>query len=283
MGAALAYYALFSLAPLLLMVIAIAGVVLGHGPAQLLVLGGVERQFGSESAQALRLLMEHAAPPLESRVASALSLVILIMGALGVVGELQASLNVIWRTPARPGALGEYLRKRLASLTLVFAIGFLVLVSLALSALAAVLGHTWSQLLPFPEIALPMLQLGVSFVVLTLMFASIFKFLPQARVAWGDVWVGAAATSLLFTLGNVFLGLYLGKIGIASAYGAAGALVAFVAWAYYGAQILYFGAELTHAYAEAKNHPEESPGEKGIMAVAPSGEGVFNVVTTLLK
>ena len=252
MGAALAYYTIFSLAPLLLIVIAVAGAVYGHGPARLMVLDAARRSVGQESAMIIGGLLEEIAKPAKGTLASVIGFGALLLGAMGVVAELQASLNFIWKAPARPASLGRYIRTRLASLSFILAIGFLLLVSLILNALAAALGKFMGGLLPVPEAVLQALNMGVSFTVITMMFALIYKLLPETRVAWRDVWTGAIATALLFTLGNLILGLYIGKTSVASVYGAAGSLIAIMVWTYYCAQILFFGAEFTHAYAEAR-------------------------------
>ena len=252
MGAALAYYTIFSLAPLLLIVIAVAGAVYGHGPARLMVLDAAQRSVGQASAKIIGGLLEEIAKPAKGTLASVIGFGALLLGAMGVVAELQASLNFIWKAPARPASLGTYIRTRLASLSFILAIGFLLLVSLILNALAAALGKFMGGLLPMPEAVLQALNMGVSFTVITMMFALIYKLLPETRVAWRDVWTGAIATALLFTLGNLILGLYIGKTSVASVYGAAGSLIAIMVWTYYCAQILFFGAEFTHAYAEAR-------------------------------
>lgn len=284
MGAALAYYTLFSLAPLVLILIAVAGVALGHGPAQAMVLGDIERHFGLASAQAVRELIEQAAKPAESQLASVIGGFALLVGAVGVVGELQSSLNLIWGVPSNPRTFGAFFRTRFAWLAFILAMGFLLLVSLTLNALAAAIGRAWIGWLPFPDILLQVMNMAVSFGILSLSFGVIYKWLPRTRIAWDAVWVGAVATSLLFTLGNYFLGMYLVKIGVASAYGAAGSLVAIVAWAYYCAQILYFGAELTHAYAVIRDQPQGFGGREDPSGhIVPSGDAVLNVVTTLIN
>ena len=252
MGAALAYYTIFSLAPLLLIVIAVAGAVYGHGPARLMVLDAARRSVGEASAKIIGGLLEEISKPAKGTLASMLGLGTLLLGAMGVVAELQASLNVIWKAPSRPASLGTYIRTRLASLSFILAIGFLLLVSLILNALTAALGKFVGGLLPIPEAVLQALNMGVSFTVITMMFALIYKLLPETRVAWRDVWTGAMATALLFTFGNLILGLYIGKTSVASVYGASGSLIAIMVWTYYCAQILFFGAEFTHAYAEAR-------------------------------
>jgi membrane protein len=252
MGASLAYYTVFSLAPLLLIVIAVAGLVYGHGPARLMVLDTARRSVGPDSAAAIGGLLEEIAKPAKGTLASVIGLGALLLGAMGVVGELQSSLNFIWKTPSRPASFSGYFRTRLASLSFILAIGFLLLVSLVLNALAAGVGKYMAGLLPVPEPLLQALNMGVSFSVITMMFALIYKLLPEARIAWRDVWTGAMATSLMFTLGNLMLGLYIGKAGVASVYGAAGSLIAIMTWTFYCSQILFFGAELTHAYSEAR-------------------------------
>lgn len=252
MGAALAYYTVFSLAPLLLIVIAVAGIVYGHGPARVMVLDSARRSVGPESAAVIGGLLQEIAKPVKGTLASVIGLGALLLGAMGVVGELQSSLNFIWKAPPRPGSLAGYFRTRLASLSFILAIGFLLLVSLVLNALAAGVGKYMGSMLPVPESALQAVNMGVSFSVITMMFAMIYKLLPEARIAWRDVWTGAMATALMFAFGNLVLGLYIGKTSVASVYGAAGSLIAIMIWTFYCAQILFFGAEFTHAYAEAR-------------------------------
>lgn len=252
MGAALAYYTVFSLAPLLLIVTAVAGIVYGHGPARVMVLDSARRSVGPESAAVIGGLLEEIAKPVKGTLATVIGLGALLLGAMGVVGELQSSLNIIWKSPARPASFAGYFRTRLASVSFILAIGFLLLVSLVLNALAAGVGKYMGALLPVPEIALQAVNMAVGFSVITMMFAMIYKLLPEARIAWRDVWTGAMATALMFVFGNLVLGLYIGKSSVASIYGAAGSLIAIMIWTFYCAQILFFGAELTHSYAEAR-------------------------------
>lgn len=252
MGAALAYYTLFSLAPLLLIAISIAGAFFGRSAARALVLDKIQDQFGPKSAQAVGKLLLNLSKPGRGAIASATGTITLLLGASGVMGELHASINQIWKVPARRSRLGAYIRTRVVSLAFALAVGFLLLVSLLLSAVVAALSHFVSAVLPVPAVALQLLNMAVSFGVVTLLFAVMYKFLPDADVEWRDVWTGAAFTSFLFLLGNFLLGIYLGTRGLGSAYGAAGSLVVIVMWAYYCAQILYLGAEFTHVYAVAR-------------------------------
>ncbi len=254
MGAALAYYTIFSLAPLLLIVIAIAGAIYGDSETRHIVTDAAQQTVGLENARFLNHLLAQIAKPGKGILASAIGSGTLIIGALGVVAELQESLNCIWKVPAQPTSLGTYLRTRLVSLSFILAISFLLLVSLILSALASRLGKYLGGHMPIPEILLQALNMGLSFAIITMVFALIFKLLPETTIAWRDVWTGAIATALLFSLGNLALGIYVGKKSVTSVYGAAGSLVTIMVWTYYCAQILFFGAEFTHAYAEVRNH-----------------------------
>lgn len=252
MGAALAYYTVFSLAPLLLMVMAAAGAVFGDGPARSMALESARRSLGPESAAVIAGLFEEIAAPVKGTLGGLVGLAALLLGAMGVVRELRSSLNFIWKSPTRPASFTGYFRAHLESLSFILALGLLVLASLVLNVAAAGAGKAMGALLRIPEVALHAMNLGFSFSVITTMFAMIYKFLPEARIAWRDVWTGAMAAALMFTLGNLALGLYIVRIGVASLYGAAGSLTAIMAWTFYCAQILYLGAELTHAYAEAR-------------------------------
>jgi membrane protein len=250
MGAALAYYTVFSLAPLLLIAIALAGHVFGHGPVHTMVLANVERTLGPESARTIRQFLLDASQATGAR-ASAAGVCALLFGVMGIVAELQASLNQIWKIRPRSGSLGAFLRTQIVSLTFVLASGFLFLLSLILTALATRMGQNLGAVITIPEAVVHIVNMAATFGVTMLMFAAIYKLLPRASVAWRDVWTGAAATALLFVLGNFVLGIYIGKTSVASVHGAAGSLLGITVWTYYCAQIFYFGAELTHAYAGA--------------------------------
>src|SRR5262249_51415293 len=188
-------------------------------------------------------------------LATAVSLVVLLLGATGVFAELQEDLNIVWNVESRrPSGIWAAIKDRFLSFVMVLVIGFLLLVSLVASAALTALGKYASELLPQSTVWLRLAELAISLGLFTLLFAMIYKILPDAEVAWGDVWVGAAVTALLFTIGKFLIGLYLGSSGIGSTYGAAGSLAVFLVWVYYSAQILFFGAEFTQVYAQRRGH-----------------------------
>ena len=252
MGAALAYYTIFSIAPLLLIVIATAGWVFG-GEA---VNGEIFRQLrgliGEEGAIAIEGLIKSASEPGKGIVATIIGLALLLVGATSVFVELQGALDRIWRVPASKKASGFWnlLRARFLSFGLILGLGFMLLVSLVISAALAAFGAWWGALMGGWEVLLQMLNVIISFTLTTILFAMIYRFMPRARIAWRDVWVGAAVTALLFEIGKLLIGLYLGKSGVTSAFGAAGSLVVLLVWVYYSAQVFLLGAEFTWVYAQ---------------------------------
>jgi membrane protein len=212
--------------------------------------GQISGLVGHTGARALQDAIAGARKPASGILATVIGTATLLLGASGVFGELQDSLNTIWGVKPRPGlGLKGFLRTRFVSFTMVLGIAFLLLVSLVLSAALAALGDYLSGILPAPELLLHVVNDVVSFAVITILFAMIFRVLPDVELSWRDVWVGAAITAALFTLGKLGIGLYLGKTGASSGYGAAGALVLILLWAYYSAQILYVGAEMTRVFA----------------------------------
>jgi membrane protein len=250
MGAALAFYALFSMAPLLLLVISILALVVDAEVAGRLVFDQLQQMLGEQGAGAVRSVLQAANQRAEGVLAAALSLAMLVLGATTVFAELRRDLDRIWRYKKPAGAGWKtVIGPRLWAFGLVLSIGFLLLVSLVLSAAVSYLGSLWAAVLPGAGLALRALELGVSFVVVTGLFAMIYKILPSVPIAWQDVWVGAAITSLLFALGKWLIGLYLGRSTVASPFGAAGTLVVVILWVYYSAQVFFLGAEFTRAYA----------------------------------
>ena len=251
MGAALAYYTLFSLAPLLLLVIAVAGLVFGADAAR----GQVEAQLGgligSDGAIAIEGLLKSASHPARSLVASFLSIATLIVGATSIFAELQSDLDRIWRAPAaiRPSGVWGLVRTRLLSFGLIVSIGFLLLVSLVVSAALSALGDWWGPMFAGWAVTLQIVNQLVSFVFITILFALMYRILPSVRVGWRDVGLGAAVTALLFTVGKFAIGVYLGKAGVQSGFGAAGSVVVLLVWVFYSAQIFLLGAEFTWIYA----------------------------------
>lgn len=247
LGAALAFYSLLSLAPLVVLVVAIVAVVFGHSTAQDRIIGQVESLIGSEGAGAVRAMLEHAQKQSSGAIASIAGGVTLLFGASGVFGELQTALNKMWDVKPRPDAgIWDTVKQRLFSFGMVLAVGFLLLISLVLSAALAVLGKFFGGILPLPEFILSAINFVISMTGIALLFALIFKYVPETHVTWRDVWPGAIATSFLFAIGKHLIGLYLGKAAPGSAYGAAGSLVVVIVWVYYSSMIFLFGAEFTH-------------------------------------
>jgi membrane protein len=251
LGAALAYYTVFSLAPLMTIAIAIAGFFFGKEAAQGQIFDELRVLLGEEGGKAMEEMVQSAnAQPTTGVVATVLSVIVLLFGASGVFGQLQASLNTIWGVKPKPGrgVLGM-IQDRLLSFGFTLVVGFLLLVSLLLTAGIALVANWMGGLMPGSETLAQILNIVLSLAMITLLFATIFKFLPDAKIAWRDVWIGAFLTALLFTIGKFALGIYLGKSGVASSYGAAGSLIVLLLWVYYSSQILFFGAEFTQVYA----------------------------------
>jgi membrane protein len=251
-GAALAYYTIFALAPGLVIVMALAGLMLGPG-AESQIIGQIRELIGEQGAAAIEATIRSARNETLGATGTALALIPLVFGLWGVFGELQDGLNTIWGVTPKPGRrIRDILKERFWSFAMVVGIGFVLLVSLVLSAWLAAVGTYVGTLLPAPATGLEALNFVISFVVITGSFALIFKLLPDVKIAWRDVWLGAAVTSLFFTVGKFLIGLYLGKSAVASAYGAAGSLVIIVVWVYYSAQILLFGAEFTKVWTKRR-------------------------------
>lgn len=250
MGAALAYYTIFSLAPMLVIVIAIAGFFFGQEAAQGEIVMQLRDIVGTTAATAVEGLLKSASEPGQGIIAATLGIATLVIGATAVFAELQSALDRIWKIPPdNKGGIAGLLRKRLLSFGMVMGLGFMLLISLVLSAVLAALGKWWSSMLGGWTIVLEGLNVSVSFAIVTGLFAMIYKFMPRASIPWRDVWVGAIVTALLFTIGKFIIGLYLGKASIASSFGAAGSLVVLLAWVYYSAQIFLLGAEFTRVFA----------------------------------
>jgi membrane protein len=252
LAAALAYYTIFSLAPLLIIVIAIAGAFLGEEAARGEIVHQIQGLVGSDGAEVLETAIAGANQPGSDAgiIASVISIGVLIFGASGVFTQLQESLNTIWEVAPKPGLnIKTLAQQRFLSFGMVLVIAFLLLVSLVISAVLAALNAYMSNLLPGIDFVWSIVNFAISFGVISFLFAMIYKFLPDAKIAWSDVAIGAVITSLLFNVGKVLIGLYLGNNSFGSTYGAAGSLVVVLAWVYYSAQILFFGAEFTQVYA----------------------------------
>lgn len=251
MGAALSYYTVFSVAPLLIIVIALAALIFGQDIAHGAIMEQATGLIGENGVRALESMLESAQKPKQGAFASGLGIVALIIGATTVFAELETNLNRIWKVEAdKRSGWWHFIRTRLLSFGLVLAIGFLLIVSLAVSAAIALWGKYWSGWFNGMEASLHAANFLVSVAVITVLFAIIYKFMPRIQIHWRDVWIGALVTSLLFSFGKFLIGLYIGKSGVESSYGAAGALVVLLVWVYYSAQIFLLGAEFTKVYAE---------------------------------
>ena len=250
-GAAIAYYTIFSIAPVLVIVIAIAGLVYGDEAAHGAITAQLQGMLGYDGAEAVQTMIASARNKSSGILATVLGIGTLLITASGVFGEMQTGLNVIWKVKPDPNAstVSRLIRARAASLGLVAALGFLLVVSLAVSATVAAAAQVLQHVLPDVDILLQLVNFLLSFGMITLLFAAIYKVLPDKSIEWYDVWIGALATAFLFTVGKTAIGLYIGSSKVASSYGAAGALVIVLLWVYYSAQIFLFGAEFTKAFA----------------------------------
>lgn len=249
LGAALAFYTTVAVAPLLVLVIWMAGTVFGAGDARQQVIGEIERLAGSQASAAVAAVHSPASAP-SGLLATLFGASTLIFGTLGVFNQLQDALNAIWRVPPKPvRGWWHFLQGRLFSLATVIVTGFLLLVSLVASAMLSWLGAQTAQRLDLPVLGLQLMNNTLSFGVVTVLFALVFRLLPETRVRLRHVWIGAAVTALLFTVGKTLLGHYLGRASLTSAYGAAGSLLVLLLWCYYAAQIVFFGAEFTRVTA----------------------------------
>ena len=247
MGAALAFYSLLSMAPLLVLVITLAGLFIGKDQAHELLLTQMSGLLGEAGGQGVRTVLESASQDQKGIVQTVVSFVLLVIGATTVFGELQDDLNRIWKAkPDTTGGILGQIRKRLLSFGLIVVIGFLLLTSLVVSAAISYMGGSWFG---GNELIARILEMAASLGVMTALFALTFKILPSQRPAWRDVWLGAFITAVLFSIGKYLIGLYIGKSAIASDFGAAGTVVVVIVWVYYSSQIFFFGAEFTRAYA----------------------------------
>jgi membrane protein len=263
LAASLAYYTLFSLAPLLVISVAVAGFVFGQAAVEGQLVGQIEDVVGREIAITIQRIIENAATVGASGIlATVIGVIFLFIGASGVFGQLKTALNMIWGISTEPGGgLLSVIKTRFLAFTMVLGIGFLLLITVAMSVALSALRRYLATLSPVLVSSLTRLDIIVAMVVITVLFAVVFRLLPDAEVAWRDVWLGAIVTSMLFALGEYLIGLYLTHSSVGSAYGAAGSLVVILVWIYYSALILMYGAEFTKLYANrygSKIRPAEN-------------------------
>jgi membrane protein len=256
-GAAIAFYTATSIAPVLIIAIAIAAVVFGHDAAQNAITTQLRGLMGDQAAQLLQTAVANAAEKSSGTVATIIGVVTLILTASGAFGEMQSALNVIWKAKPTGTTFSRLVRNRFISLGLAAALGFLLLVSLVVSAALAAFGNELNAILPFGSSILSAVNLIVSFVLISILFAAIYKFVPDRPSTWRDVILGAMVTTLLFTAGKSLIAMYIGRTATVSSYGAAGALLALLLWVYYSAQIFLLGAEFTKAYANSRKREVE--------------------------
>ena len=247
-----------SVAPVLSIIIAIAGLAFGRDAAQNAIITQLGGLMGEQTAEVLQSAVASASGKSSGILATVIGIITLIATASGVFGEMQSALNTIWKAEPKGTTLSRLIRARAASLGLVAALGFLLMVSLVVSAALTAFGNYLNDLLPFGRLILTALNAVVSLVLISILFAAIYKVLPDRRLEWRDVVIGAVATALLFNIGKSFIGWYLGSSAVASSYGAAGALIILLLWVYYSAQIFLLGAEFTKVYASRHGSKQES-------------------------
>lgn len=258
LAAALAYYTILSIAPMMVLAVAVAGLVFGEDAARGQIGAQIGAVVGPQAGDAIQTIIANAKAPEAGLWSTAVGMAVLFFGASGVFGELQASLNTVWDVAPKPGrGVWGFASQRFFSFTMVLGVAFLLLVSLALSAALSAIGNVVTGTLPGGAVMWQAVNFVVSLGMITVLFAMIYKVIPDAKIAWRDVWVGAFVTSLLFSLGKYALGLYVGRASLASPYGAAGSVIVLVVWVYYAAQILLLGAEFTQAYARRFGHDIE--------------------------
>ena len=261
MGAALAYYTMFSIAPLLLIVISTAGLIFGEEAVRGEIFGQLRGLMGDEGARAVQSLLESVSSPEEGKAGTIIGTVLLLIGATTVLSELQDAFDRIWHVPPKDkeGGVWGVLRSRLLSFGMILGIGFLMMVSLVFSAALAALGKWWGPFFSDLEIIVGAVNFVFSFALATTVFAMLYKFMPRVTIHWRDVWAGTAVTALLFTIGKSLIGLYIGKSAVSSGFGAAGSLVVVLVWVYYSAQIFLLGAEFTKVYSQAHGSRKKQP------------------------
>lgn len=264
LAAALAYYALLSLAPLLIIAVAVSGFFFGPDAARGRVAEELGNVVGAEAAASIQGVLANAHSPAEGTLGTIVGIVTLFVGASGFFGELQSSLNTVWEVKPKPGrgVWGE-IGRRFFSFAMVLGVAFLLLVSLVLSSILSAAGSYFSGHLPGGEPLWQVINFVISLAIVAALFAVIFKYIPDAQIKWQDVWPGAVVTAVMFTIGKSLLGLYLGKAAVGSAYGAAGSIIALVVWVYYATQIVLLGAEFTQVQARRSGR-QITPSENAI-------------------
>jgi membrane protein len=251
LGAALAYYSVFSVGPLIVIAIAIAGLIFGADAVRSEVTGGLKGLLGDGGSKAIEAMLQGANKPREGIVATVIGVATLVFAAIGVVVQLKDALNTVWDVENPPGkGIWGFVRSYVLSLAGVLSLGFLLMISMLITTALSAAGKYFAGLLP--ETVMQVASFVVSFAVITLLFAMMFKWLPDAQIGWRDVWIGAIVTAALFEIGKFLIGLYIGKQGLESTYGAAASIVVVLVWVYYSAQIVLFGAEFTNVYAKAR-------------------------------
>ncbi|MEP6556838.1 MAG: YihY/virulence factor BrkB family protein [Burkholderiales bacterium] len=286
MGAAISYYTVFSLSPLLLIIIAVAGLIFGEDAVQGQLVGQLQGFMGREGATAIQTMIKAAHAPTGGIVATVVGVVLLLVGATTVFAELQSALDRIWKVPAKdkPKGLWPILRARVLSFGLILTLAFMLMVTLALSSVLSAVGKFASGWLPGSEWILQLANIGVSISLSTVLFAMIFKYMPSVKIEWRDVWTGAFVTALLFEVGKYLIGLYIGKSGTTETFAAAGSIVVLLIWVYYAAQIFLLGAEFTKVYANdrgsrvgrqavAASELQKQVADEGLDAVAKPHSG----------
>lgn len=272
LSAALSYYSIFSIAPLLVIAISLAGLFLGAEAANDRIHNQMQGYVGSQAAEGIQAMVKSAAQPKEGALGTVIGIVTLLVGAAGVFGQLKDSLNTVWKVKRKPGGgVKSFIMEHFLSFGMVLGIGFLLLVSLLLTAFLSGMSGYFGEILQLPAAFWTILTFVGSFGVVTVLFATIFKILPDAEIEWKNVWVGAVATALLFELGKFGLGWYLGRPSTVSTYGAAGSVVLVLLWVYYASVILFYGAEFTRVYSKATGEAIQ-PAENAVsVETGPSG------------
>jgi membrane protein len=268
-GAAIAFYTVTSIAPVLLIVIAIAGLVFGRNAAQNAISAQLSGLMGQQTADVLQSAIASAAGKSSGIIATLVGVATLVATASGVFGEMQAALNAIWKAKLQESTVSRLIQARAISLGLVAALGFLLIVSLAVSAGLTAFGNYLNAIVPIGKLILPILNFAVSLVLLAVLFAAIYKVLPDRHLEWRDVIVGAIVTAVLFTIGKSLIGWYLGSSAVASSYGAAGGLIVLLLWVYYSIQIFLLGAEFTKSYANRHGSKQNNPVAGAKLSSAP--------------